>query len=711
MFSNKKLKILNFATLILASYLIGIAVMLVSPVAFAQKPALKIREFKYYREIKYLERTIFINKKSLEVLLIKDKKAIKLLRDKYSKTFAYSSIDKDKMHHLVASFYPKMKPKIGYFSTNHITQYQESICIDEHAYNENLKKILDPALIKKIQSLEVTNLFDRDSCGSLSKDAQDEFKDALVESLAAKTSELKACAESDEAQKIFLKDTSLKHNALEVFGKYFSLVEGLQSAGIKFKCGLKNGETNKVASFSQNPLEIALNIVDKKFNLNIKNVSSTIDHELIHYGMSQFKDKPNSACIEEGFVQLFQSVCKFKPGKGMKVPPESSKIVDQCITKGKIDIKMDSATGAEFIFDGVPPLAAGTIAAAALEDKEQAKEMTQAIVAAVNSNAVAFEPVSDTIVQFAANAPVITATGNTISSFEGDGEFHQIIEGPSFSASVQQLGQSLSRSLDNADHLIASSLGNVGLVAAAAVGTQAVAKTAAPTTAKYAPLTLTEAFANRYYPDSPSVQAAMSNPKLDTMTYDQKESYYRSLGGSAGEKSDTTRLASGAVENSNSGDVKGSSAAAGSLKDSRSVVNSAQNLAASGGSRSVASLPIRKENESVNATENEEGAKKPQNESARVEQANQSAPVPINSNIKLDNAIIQRLTAFSKVNEPVYTRVTERFNDQTFRQQLDARRIRIFGENNKPLWASSVQPQRCFRDNKTTKVLEVVACK
>ncbi len=708
MFSIKKIKNFNFATLIEPRYIVGIIVLLVSPTLMAEKSVIKVREFKYYREIKYAGQTIFLDKKSLDVILTKDRKTIKLLQNKFSKTITFSSSDKNQTHYLVANYFPKMRPKIGYYATNHMMQYQDAICIDEHAYSDSLKKIIDPTLIKKIQSLEVTNLFDKESCGGIPQDAQDELRDALIESFSAKTSDLKTCAESTEAQKIFSKDTTLKRNALEVFGKYFSLVEGLQASGIKFKCGLKNGELNKVASFSQNPLEIALNIVNKKFNLNIKNVSSTIEHELIHYGMSQFKDKPNSSCIEEGFVQLFQAVCKYIPGKEIKVPPESSKIVDQCVAKGKLDVKIDSTTGTEFIFDGVPPLTAGTIAAAALEDKTQAKETTQAIVAAVNSNTPAFVPVPDSTIQLAASAPLTTVNGNPISSYEGDGEFHQVAEESSFSSSIQQLGQSLSKSLDNADHLITSTLGNVGLVAAAAaVGTQAGAKTNSGSSLSYAPLTTTEAFANHYYSDSPNIQAAMSNPKLDTMTYDQKEAYYRSLSG-GGEKNFSVQLASDSASGASGSDVKAGVVAAGSLSGAKADSSKTQVAVGSiAGARSVASLPAQNNA----AIENEEAVKKPSEENAQSEASSQPPPTTVKPNIKLDNAIIQRLTAFSKVNEPAYTRVTERFNDETFRQQLDARKIRIVGENNKPLWVSSVQPQRCFRDNKNTKVLEVVSCK
>lgn len=708
MFSRKKRQKLKFTTLIIARLYPLVLLLLFSSIGFAEKNSIKIREFKYYREISFLGKTLFFNKKTLDLYYSDRKKNLKILRFKDTKTATFAIEANKATHYIIVETSINRKPKLGYLLRGNQVQYQDNICKRDGLYENKLRRILDPELISKVQRLEVASIFDKETCGAITQETIDEFKEALVDALVLKTSELKACAESEDAQQIFQKDMVLMQNSLEVFGRYFALVDGLRESGIKFKCGLAAEDHNKVASFSQNPLEIAVNIIDKKFNLNLQNISSTINHELIHYGMSQYKEKENSRCLDEGFVQLFEAACKFDKKLNM-VPPKSSSIVEHCLQGKSVKISTHEKSfedGGDFHI-AMPALE--------LENREQSKAITSALVerAAFGTTAAPYVPVSDSVVKLAATAPVVTTGGRPISAFEGDGEFHRVETDSGFADSVRQLSQSLSASMNNSTQLLNSAIGNTGmLAAAAAAGSKAIAATTSgasfSASTQYAPMTATEIFVNRYYPDSPSVQVVMNNPKLDTMTYSEKEAYFRSLAESpTGLGSKSLASADQTIKKSGFGDaavrVSKSAAQVGGTSNTGGASAGIRNVASVGGATSVEATSVE---EKPAITEEKSNVA-----NLRSNIASQPKAQIVASTTRLDNAIIQRLSAFSKVNEPAYSKVTQRFNDEIFRQQLNGRKIRIVGENGKPLWASSTQPQRCFKDNKTTKVLEVVACK
>lgn len=714
MFSIKKDSFFDFATFMLQKHYLCFSIFF-SLNAFGVQEAFKVREFRHYREIKFAESKIFIDKKSLNVIYSKKNEIIKIEKRLNGKSYTFQKSDSNKDHFLVMLSYENRKIKrIGYLPRDFQTQYQSEICEPKSVFSNLTERILSPDLIGKIKELKITDLFDKNSCAALTPERFEEFKKVLIGTLVYKQSSLQKCLDSKVARDIFIQDTALLNNANEVFSKYLDLIDNLQNSKMKLKCGMPKESSNKVASFSQNPLEIAINVIDEKFNLKIDNIKSVMNHELLHLGMQQFKTAKDSRCMDEGFVTLFENVCKYSFDTTLAKPGPSSQIADACLEGKEPAIQALSLSKSSEVKKGECPGCAA-VALANADNQTQSKQVTEVLAPTANAaSKPVFEEIPSSTIQLAATAPVMTSSGMPLSTFEGDGEFHAVIADSNFSSSVQQLGQSLASSMTNANQLLTTALGNTAKVAAVAVvGSSAVAATNGGSnstgSSQYAPMTSSEIFMNRYYPDSKEVQTAMSNPKLDAMTYDQKESYYRSLGGKTSGQSTSVQLASDAGSG-RAAETKSVNAASGvAYLKSDKAGSVAQVATGAPASRTVASLPTQSEIKPSNDGEGEEPAKKAHAENTGIAAA-QPAPVA-NSNIKLDNAILQRLTAFSKVNEPAYTRVTERFSDKTFRQQLDARKIRIVGENNKPLWVSSIQPQRCFRDNKTTKVLEVVACK
>lgn len=715
MFSIKNGNLLNFTTLMLQKSFLSFAIFCSSS-AFGAQNNFKIREFRHYREIQFSDTKIFLDKNSQNVIYSNKSLKLKIENRLMGKSFTLQRTDSAKDHFVVMlSTTNRKKERIGYVSRDFEKQYQSELCEPKEVFSNLTKRILSPDLRERIQELKISDLFDKNSCSALTPERFEEFKKTLIGTLVYKNSSLQRCLDSDVARNIFLQDTSLLNNANEVFSKYLDLIDNLQNSKMKLKCGMPKEDSNKVASFSQNPLEIAINVIDEKFNLKIENIKSVMNHELLHMGMQQFKTAKNSRCMDEGFVKLFENVCKYSVDTTLPKPGPSSQIADACLAGKEPEIKALSISDTFKVEKGETSTGV-VIAASASIEQEQSKQVTQTIVTAANSSTKpVFEEIPNSTVQLAATAPVMTTSGQPLSSFEGDGEFHTVVADSSFSNSVHQLSQSLANSMTNANQLLTTALSNTAKVAAvAAVGSTAVAATRGSTgssSGQYAPMTSSEIFMNRYYPDSKEVQAAMNDPKLDSMTYDQKESYYRSLGKEPAQYGVSVQLAAETQPDSKAGAAKVvAKAAAKDLKANELVqpsIKAASNVGST--ARSVASLP----NSSDSAPESTSRSEPANNGKAEAPIGSSVAqPAPIaNTNFKLDNVIIQRLTAFSIVNEPAYSRVKDRFNDQTFRQQLDARKIRIVGENNRPLWVSSVQPERCFRDNKTTKVLEVVSCK
>jgi len=702
MASTRKSIFFRFTTLILRNF--SYAFLLISIFSLRVQGQIKAREHKYYREFTFEQGSVLVDKKSLDIFYFGKNGKIKINRMLEGKSFTFQKSEGNKSHFLIShvSNGSRLK-KLGYVVRDSQTQFKSQICEPKQTIESNIKKIVSSDLVEKVKELKITDLFDKNSCSALSPERFEEFKKVLLETLNYKQADLQRCLDSEVARKIFLDDPALLDNANEVFSRYLDLIENLRTSKIKFKCGMPKGDENKIASFTQNPLEIAINVIDKKFNLGVKNIKAALNHELFHLGTEQFKTKKGSRCLDEGFVQLFENVCTYADDTTQKKPGQSSFIVESCLKDNEANVEALSLSKKKKSGEGLPTL----VAAADLENKDQNKQVTQVVVAAANSSSKSvFETIPDSTVQLAATAPVMTTSGQPLSSYQGDGEFHSVVADSDFSSSVRQLGQSMASSLTNANQLLTTALGATGkVVGVAAVGNTAIAATLGSSSGQYVPLTTSEAFLGRYYSDSKEVQIAMNNPKLDTMTYEQKESYYRSLGGKTKIQSTSDQLASNTGSGVKTTESK-VAAVAGKLKAAAQVSTGGVPVT----SRTVASLPAQQsEGRPSGAGGVEETAEKAHAENSGATAA-QTMPVA-NSSIKLDNAILQRLTAFSKVNEPAYTRVTERFNDKTFRQQLDARKIRIVGENNKPLWVSSIQPQRCFRDNKTTKVLEVVACK
>lgn len=715
MFSIKKGTFFEFATFMLQKQVFCF-LLFFSSYGFASQTIVKVRELRNYREFQFADARIFIDKKKLDVIYTEKFGTVKIEKRLLGKSYTFRKRDEKKDHFLVASINEKRNfKKIGYLSSDLQTQFQSEICDPKAVFNQNVERILSPELIGKIKELEISNLFDKESCGSLTSERFEEFKKVLIGTLVYKQSSLQKCLDSKAAREIFLKDSALLNNANEVFSKYLDLIENIKTSKMKLKCGMSKESENKIASFSQNPLEIAINVINEKFNLKIDNIKAAMNHELLHMGMQQFKTSKGSRCMDEGFVNLFENVCKYASDTTLAKPPASNYIVESCLKGKEPDIETLSLSKVSAqVKPGDIQVIANVISSVPLENREESKRTTEVLVAVANSgNKPVFESVPDSVVQLAANAPVMTTSGQPLSSYEGDGEFHAVVADSKFSSSVMQLGESLSSSMGNASQLLTTALGNKGLVAAAAVaGTTAVAATRSGSLPnQYVPMTASEIFMDRYYPDSKEVQGVMNDPKLDSMSYDQKEAFYASGGKT---KTKTETAVSMKLASSNPSAFKAEAAnGTPSFKATKEIQAASTN--STNGSRAIASLPASK------AVENTAGntAAKVEEESIResgvtrgtsVASAAQTAS-SVNPKTRFDSAIVQRLTAFSKVNEPAYTRVTERFNDQEFRQQLSARKIRIVGENGKPLWVSSIQPQRCFKDNKTTKVLEVVTCK
>lgn len=756
MFSIKKNFVTKIATLIKSKYLFFFVLILFFSYSEASNTNLKIREFKFYREILFNNYSVFLNKKNNDFYLKKNNLSFKLNNKNNSKFYFYEKNENGKSHYLASMVSSVKKNQIGYFMRSHIMQFKSEICDAKSDYSKNIEKVISPDLISKIQSLEVVNLFDKETCGAMSKERFEEFKEILIDILSYKRGELKECIDSEEAQKIISEDAGLMQNATDVFGRYFSLIENMQSSGIQLKCGLSKENNNKVASFSESPLAIALNIIDNKFNLNIQNIESVLNHELMHASMPQFKNQQNSTCLDEGFVKLFEYVCKYNSKSGFKKPPHSSAVVNSCLKGQEFDIeKIDLGNDNKGVGDEAS--VAGAVAMSSLENREQSKQVTEQVVATMNSgSAQDFVPVPDSTVQLVATAPVMTASGKPLSAYEGDGQFHTVVADSGFMNSVRQLGDSLGSSMNNADRLLTSALGNTGMAAAAtAVGSRAIASTGGAATTgsagasasggstssgAYAPMTASEIFMNRYYPDSPEVQKAMSNPKLDTMNYDQKEAYYRSLGkassaaASAVEAAGAAKAASsgasnkvGAVSKTSPAASSGAAAGAIAVSANKNATSAPSAVAAASGARGIASVgdatPVAVStsasteiNKEIPTAESDQpAALKPlirNIPSSSRGPASVPAVAATNSSTRLDNVIIDRLSSSSAVNEPAYSRVMPRFSDESFQKQADAKKILILdAKTGAPLWKSSVKPERCLQNNSETKTLKAVACK
>lgn len=693
--------------------------------SYASDIVFKVRDHKFYREIMVDQKRFFINKKSLDVYFSVKEDTFNLSQSKELKNYTFEKRENER----TLSIYVKEKSSgeglVGFQNRKSSKFYQSEICTDVIEVEKKMNLIASDEFIDKIYGLEIENLFDKESCKKISRDQFEKFKEILIDVFIRKQNSLSTCMNSDPAAKIFAADPVLKKNSDETFRRYLLLVDSIASgsSNMKLKCGMEPTDRNKIASFQENPLVIAINLVNQKFNLDISETVPTLGHELMHYGMQQSQLEKKPSCLDEGFVNLLERVCTYSPGVG-EAPPHSSQVVKSCLDGKNLEIKKTQLNANGGNTDSLE-LTLAAVESMPKDNQQEHEKVTNALENQLNSGQVKFEPVSPEAVKVVATAPVLTTSGKPITA---DGKFHQVVPDSDFSSSFQKLNTAFSSNLANANFLLGSALNTAGAKFAGAVagGNKAVASSGAvkvtAVTGKYSGMVPAQVFANRYYPDSTD---SIGNPKLASMSYDQKQKYFEGLAAasskgtlaSGGAMAGDSRSGKPGKTSSQSGGNAGeaslaqsatsSSGSAGNMKGSNGATRQVASVDASGGAGS-------KKGSSRAGSEN---AEEKQDHSAASESTRpsnlgsaQSASV-VPPSAKAHRDMAQRLTAFNEVKEPAYSKIANQLDNRDFLKQLDARRIRIVGKDGKPLWFSSTRPGKCFEDDKDGKTLKQVACR
>jgi hypothetical protein len=734
-FSIKKKKYFRIRDFLFDCNVYFVIISIFCSISFADKSPISVREFKFYREFIKGDLNFVVNKKTQSIVAVRRNMAIKFNKQKNSKIYSFSKNLDNKSHYIYFDYKNSGKKLIGYIRSDSGINYKAEACEKKACIptvtdlKKKAEELVSDKIMEQIEKLKISNLFDKDSCSQITPSQFEEFKEVLQSALDTRRNYLFGCFNSTAAQSFFNSDEALRENSDEVLTRYLNLINAISngSSGLKLKCGLNKGDESKVASFSQDPLVISLNLINSKFNLGIENIESAINHELLHMGMQQFRKDSNIQgektfqCLDEGFVQLFENVCDYKPENKGPSPVDSSKIVGGCLA-GKI-VHQDTQEQLLKNTNSAPPDSAFEVVVSEISGQGVVAQQINSTVTnnlqnEINTNhRVAFEPVADTDTKAVATADLSTVTGQSIRHFEGDGEVHQVVADSGFTDSYNRIQTSLSNSFNNSEQLLTTALGAKGAAVATIMGgSRAIASTGAGTSGSAASgssgdvgvMTATQIYATRYLPSSDGVQNIIDDPKLDSLNYADKEKYFASLG------SGTPSVATASQKSLKADSQRAPQVtiAAGKTGDS------AQNLKTGGatGARGIASVgaavPVALEAPSVKEAGEDPALKQTKAGSATTGTLAQP-PVPA----RLDNQIIQRLAAFSDINEPAYSRVVERFKDATFRQQLSARKIQIFNENGKPLWTSTTKPEKCFKDTKVvvggsvTKVLKQTSCR
>ncbi len=669
--------------------------------AHALKEVIQIREFKNHRQYKIGRKEFLINKKSLDIFSEHSGRILKLNHNGKFNLVSFNKTQGNKEHSIYFKVNKSGKKTIGYFGRELSKFYYGNNCSIANSCIDNANKLANSDFKKSLANLTVSKLFDTDSCKSMLPGEITKFTEILENSFQMKGGNLETCYRSSEAQAIFETDPVLKQNADEVLGRFLSLTEHISkgTSPLKIKCGMQPEDKNKIASFSENPLVIALRVSEGKFNLGTSS-NEVLNHELFHLGMPQFKVKnelkPN--CLDEGFVGLLDQTCKYNSSMAVNLKPKlSSSIVEKCLLdKDSTITKIQTNSVAEKHPETLP----------ILKELAELPQANGGEAAAISAELKAkpetiFVPISEPEIRAIAAVPVTTISGESIAKFEGDGQFHQVVGSNEFESNVRVISDNLGKSMFNADSLITGALGSKGkAVVAAAVGLPAVSSTGkfgadklpGDNSERVGIMDSTQIFLSRYLPDSKELQ------KLDSMTDIDAQKYLSALnqgaGGSAVLTTTGSTLSSGAEKKAVSTNSLNKKIKLDDKIDfDPSAKTATRGIASIGGTTPVAVPTDKDENEKPVA---------PVTKAASP--ASPSAPS------RLDNPMIQRLAVLSSVNGNDYVAIATKYrSDPAFRKQLNDRSIRIENSLGKPLWASVAQPEKCFVD--TSKNLKQVACK
>lgn len=683
----------------------------------------RVREFKYYREISVGDNFYLIDKVNFDIFLQKNDSLLKINNNRLSQSTVYKKRFGEKEFNIYFIQRYGGKSRVGFYARDLTTNYKSEDCDLKGA---DPVQLITKELHNKIRKMQISTLFDEESCKKMSEPDFAKFKTAfervLSNAFVKEGDTFNQCLQSADAQKLLSEDPSLRQNINEVLGRYMDLVRLVidGKSKLKIQCGFSAGNKtqeakNKVALFSENPLIIALNTLSEKFNLNMENITDVVNHELIHYGSGQFKTQKNSRCMDEGFAQLTERVCLYKIDDGQRRPPNSLSITKSCLATNTFSVDPETYSGTLGHNDETADPYFSQLANLPLENRTENAAVTKNLVAAVNSGTTVFEPLPAEMAQSLATSKVLTASGKTVSDFQGDGLFHQVVSGAEFDIAAKTASNIFDRDLINADGALNKALGNSGLLAVAAVvGQRAVASTPVQnatlqnnifSSGKVEPLNSTEIFANRYFPDLKENQKTKDELKLANSKDEMTNEEYKLLGKKEsiqlGQATESKIQQNSITTMEGTGQTKiAQKLSAGSNPNPKSP----SSTVATAPSRGIASVGTAAQ--AVIPKEKEEAEQPVAKSSASAVNTGPSA----NPTIKLDNQMIQRLAAFREVKGADYSTISSRYrSDKIFRQQLSERRIGILNSKGAPLWVSATKPSKCFKD--TSTMLEQVTCK
>ncbi len=694
---------------------------------------LKVREFRYYREFVSNNESFIVEKKiKPSAFYTKDDKILKINNLSNSSSYFFEKKSSNEVNYLILKIPENKKNQIGFFSRNQLKYYKDNLtCSNLPNYRSIREYLAKDDFIDKLYLIDVKKLIDQDSCGNLKPEEIVKLQKIVFKLFDIKSSSIKNCFDSKTAQDVFDKDDVYRQNAIETFGKYINLVNKISSGNnlIKIKCGLSEKDSIKLASYDEGLNEIRIAVKDNKFDFPEEGGEQILFHELMHYGSQQFNCKKNSKCLDESFAIQFENICN-----GKKYEP-SSQIFTHCETTKKAYNLLDDSLSLIEFNDG-PDHAIANVAKA-LQAQSSAPAEAAAVTAALQSGPPVFQKVDPVDLQRIAIEPLTMTNGQKLSVVEGDGQFHNVVPSPGFLESFNRTATAFSNSVDRADIALTSAMGKAGLIAAAAIGPNAVAAVGKTNSAlprspagnvggtlssssnsgrgssDLAPLTTTEIILDRYLPNDPKVQAILNDPKLDAMSYAEKETYFRSLAIPNNKLSKTSKSA----------DVK--SASGNISAQQRNLASTSANAVASNSTTGGGGLSAARNFKNENSKEiipNEPAFQKSADQDSGIDQekgANQdtglsrsnianaqSGPVPA----RLDNKTLQRLMAFAEIKEPEYTNIRQNYKSPEFIQLLNIRKIQIYNQVGRPLWVSKNKPEKCFRDNENSKLLKQVPC-